>query len=383
MKPLVGILTFQWADNYGGLLQCYALQRYLDERDCDTQVINYWPDHALSNRATSLGLCSVFKQFGIIPKINVRQLTKNILLGRVLSTKVKTENMDRFRNTYVLKHVAGEKVYINRNQLEPDMGKFNVLLCGSDQIWNPNLTGGDFDPCYFLKFDAKHTIKASYAASMGTTFKQEWEQQFGSLIDNLDYISTRESSLADTINNKYGKESIAVMDPVFLLNSTEWNSIIPSDEPSKPYILLYVLQRNSEIVSVANWLSKETELPLHIIGAKNRYVNATYLTGCSIEDFLFQFKHATYILTNSFHGVSFSVIFRKKFLAFLDTQKPTRIMDLLKDLGLFSRIYQGKNKEILFESPDYASAQEKLETKVRLSTKYLDICVSKARKGLQ
>ena len=97
MNPRVGILTFQWADNYGGLLQCYALQRYLDESDCDTQVINYWPAYALSKRATSIGVRSVYNQFNIKPRINLKQLTKNILLGRVSATKTITYNMDMFR----------------------------------------------------------------------------------------------------------------------------------------------------------------------------------------------------------------------------------------------------------------------------------------------
>lgn len=378
MSLKIGILSFQWADNYGGLLQCYALKEYLKQRGNEVIVINYWPRYALVKRATRVGSIQIKKQFGITVTPNAKMLIKNIVLGRYHSSKMVTQKMDNFRKSYI---TESQKFYLNHLDLEQDIYQFDVLICGSDQIWNPNLTGNQFDKAYFLDFNTQNTIKISYAASLGVSLRPEWEREFHSLLCRLQHISTRESSLSQLIQNRYGLNSRTVADPVLLLSEKSWNRLITDKKIKQRYILLYVLQRNSDIVAVANWLSCTTNLPIHVIGAKRRYKNAKYIKECSVEEFLTQFKNAEYILTNSFHGTAFSLIFRKTFMTFLDTNKPARMLDLLTNVGLSERIFRGDNKEIALQKPDYDNASKLLDIMIKDSKDYLSTCILPKRKN--
>ena len=373
MEKKVGVITFQWADNYGGLLQCYALKEYLKKTGCDPTVINYWPRFALIKRGNRLGAASIRKQFGVKVKTRKKQVFKSIALGRLSISREITSKMDQFREQNL---VGNQKVYISYDDVCRDVNQFDLLISGSDQIWNPNLTGGRFDPCYFLDFPNCKSQKVSYAASLGVSLKPEWEKEFGEKLSQFQRISTRESSLAETIQKKYGIVSDSVVDPVLLLKREDWDKLISTPKKKGGYILLYVLQRNNDIVAVANWLSQKKKLPIYVIGAKRKYHKVKYLTGCSIEEYLMYFRDADYVLTNSFHGTAFSLIFQKQFLTFLDTNKPTRLVDLLTGIGLDDRIFQGNNQAEILNELDYDNAERKLQIKVEESRKFLDNSIS-------
>ena len=375
MALRVGILTFQWADNYGGLLQCYALKKYLQKQGHDVAVINYWPRYALNKRATRIGKSAVRKQFGVSGKPNRKQLLKSVLTGRYPYVRQMTQRMDHFRADGLS---IDQHVCLDRFEIEQTIEQFDVLICGSDQIWNPVITGGRFDKAYFLDFASRKPLKIAYAASLGVTLKPEWEQEFRTLLNKIQFISTRESSLAELIQKQFGMSSKAVVDPVFLLDDGDWNQIIPAKENNEHYILVYSLQRNADIVMVANRLSEKTGLPIRVIGTRQKYKNAEYISACFMEDFLALFKNADYILTNSFHGTAFSLIFQKRFLTFLHSKKPARMRDLLTDIGLAERIYCGDNLEIVLQDPDYDCAFAALNAKICASRDFLAASISQA-----
>lgn len=372
MAIKIGILTFQWADNYGGLLQCFALKNYLNNQGYEATVINYWPSYALTGRSTRIGQQAVKKQFGKSVWPNRKQMLKKILLGRYCYEKQITEKDDLFRKKYL---TANQSVCFDGKDIEQIIGVLDVLICGSDQIWNPNLTGGRFDENYFLGFPGSKAIRLSFAASLGVSLNPKWEREFQTLLSGLRYISTRERSLAELIQTKFGLSATAVLDPVFLLEAQDWNQLLPKKKKKEPYILVYSIHRGTEIVSAANWLSEKTNLPLHIIGSRRRYKNARYFLTCSVEEFLHQFKNADYILTNSFHGTAFSLIFQKNFITILESEKPTRMIDLLTDIGLAERIYTDNSREVILEAPDYVHANVILRQKIQESKAFLNTSI--------
>lgn len=377
----IGILTFQWADNYGGLLQCYALKKYLQKRGYEVNIINYWPIYAIKAKCTKVGITAVKKKLGMSAGLNKKQLLKNLFLGRYHEEKKIAEQFDIFRENYLIRNqqacfdILEIDQYIN-------IKKYDVLICGSDQIWNPNLTGGHFDNTYFLGFSNRELVKVAYAASLGVRLKSEWEKEFYELLKEIQYISARERTLTELIETKYGLSCATVVDPVFLIEAGEWDQLKINGSSKNPYILVYSIHRNSELVSIANWLSGITNLPLHIIGIKHKYNKAKYYRACSVEEFLFQFKHADYIITNSFHGTAFSLIFHKKFLTFLDKEKPARMTDLLADLGLSEHIYTGSNKEVILNPLDFSQVNVKLNKKIQESRTYLDSCITTAERRI-
>lgn len=373
MSKSIGIVTFQWADNYGGLLQCYALKEFINRMGQNAKIINYWPQYAIENHCSRIGLISTFKEFKKLVMPNWRYMAKNFILGRSYSTRKGSIRMDRFRNKYLL---DDQVIFYSYSEIESEIKKYDIIISGSDQIWNPNLTGKQFDNVYFLNFQSSILKKVAYAASLGVTLKDEWKQRFFQLVSQYDYVSTRESSLSSLLCRELGIESRAVVDPVFLLDEKTWGEMIPERMDDSHYILLYVLQRDSNIVSIANWLTEQTQLPIRVFGAKRKYRNAKYVPEGDILEFLFQFKNADYILTNSFHGTAFSLIFRRRFLSFLDSQKPTRIKDLLTDVGLNERIFNGHNYSIVLEEPNYEKAMKLLDEKVHQSKDFLYSCIS-------
>ncbi len=369
----IGILTFHWADNYGALLQCYALKEYLAKKGYDVSVINYWPQYALIKRATRIGSAAIKKQFGVDVKPNWKLVFKNIVLGRVLSAKRSTEKMDLFR----IEHIVGnQKKYLTYAELQENINQFEILISGSDQIWNPNITGGTFDKSYFLSFESCASMKVAYAASLGVKFQPEWKNDFKALLSQYHFISAREKSLACLINTECDKLCKSVVDPVFLLEKKDWECLVTKNIIKEHYIFVYVLQRDTRIVSMANWLSQKTKLPIHILGARRPYRKATYIKGGVIEEFINQIKNADYVLTNSFHGTAFSLIFQRRFLAFLDSLKPTRIIDLLTDIGMEKYIYNSNNREVIFDEPDYNQAYNLMNIRIRESEEYIDNCIS-------
>ena len=319
-----------WANNYGGLLQCYALSTYLKDEGYNCEVVNYWPFYALRKRARIFGRQNVIAEFGDAAAKACPTERKKHVATRM---KTKSVHIDAFRKNAI----NLGKVITDERQLKQQLLDYDSLISGSDQIWNPKITGGRFDDAYFLNFEIS-SRKIAYAASTGIPIPENLRVRFLELTSRFDAVSARESSLSSYLR-KNGQNAPCVLDPVFLLPKEKWELIIPNEKTEKKYILVYTLERNSELIKTANSISSEMQLPLIVIGRHDLYQNVLrYAADESVEQFLSLILHAQFVVTNSFHGTAFSILFKKEFLTFPHSSKPTRMIDLLKRVGLENRL---------------------------------------------
>jgi hypothetical protein len=319
----IGIITFHFVDNYGAVLQTLALYQRLSELFVSDSVyiINYCPENMI--KTYSLFRSSVMaKGFALrICKFSFALLKLPFFLKRKYEfSSVRKRNLN-----YMDVH---------------DAGRLDVVVCGSDQIWNPKLTGGRLDSNYFGIINGKNIKTFSYAASDGGNIENESPDRIKNLLDNLSGISMREKSMVARLEkHTMNKEMIVSIDPVFLPDKTYWEKIAKKPK-YRNYILIYRLEANSQVYKDAYQLAKKTgkeiiEITTEFVTAlKNKHKTLT-MTG--IDQFITLFMYADYVLTNSFHGTAFAIVFNKQFCSYHVENGNERIADLLSDLGLSER----------------------------------------------
>lgn len=327
-KLKCGIVTFHSSHNYGSVLQAYAMVKVMQRLGLDAELIDF--RHPRTTDMYEWRLWSPYKNW----KWNLRELVLRGLFG--FGKKREQVFSDFIENVLVKSKRVKDKNDI------PDI--YDVLICGSDQIWNPKASGEN-DPIYYLDFGTT-TCKFSYAASSGSVrFGDSNPTQFKKYLTNLKSIGVREQFMKDYIKEAFGLESTVNPDPTFLLDATEWAQI---EKPYKglpeKYLLVYTIEYAKETVAFAHAVAQHLKLPIVQI-CNDRGVRAFLhkdvdysLMDVAPQQFLWLFHHATFVVTNTFHGNMFSVIFRKKFIHYAIKSNDTRITTLHNVIGLdFSR----------------------------------------------
>lgn len=295
-----GIITFQNANNYGAVLQAFALKNFLDKVDADgtTEVINYESEYLSHLKFQETG----FKNF-IDTYLN---LTKEMWNSQDL-TKL----------------------------------DFDLFITGSDQVFNPILTG--FDDNYFLTFT--NAKKISYSASLGVNAEafSNYREYFKERLSGFDRLSIREETHREFINS-LGFSTEVHVDPSLLLTSDEYLNLLSIDKNSlmHDYILLFTYSTDSKLMDVANMLSLQTGLPIVSIslGCTERYLvnGAVSLNKTDPVTFVTLVAGASLVITESFHGVMFSMVFHRPFLVYVKKRDTSvRLIYTLKKFGLTDR----------------------------------------------
>ena len=352
----IGIITFQDAINYGATLQTYALQKYLLNLGCNCEVINY--------------KCEKFKDD--YKCFNIYNKSFQGIVSAILKTPInmnKKQKFIRFRN----KNIALSKKKFTVDNIVETNRIYQKFITGSDQVWNLSLTGND--KSYFLDFVWDNKERFSYAASMGSVKLSEDEEKVISkelfLYKN---ISVREKDAQKCLERITPKPIIKVLDPVFLLSREQWNQLIQSEKIKYKYILAYILHED-EVYKVAERISKETGVK--IICLQNNLkkpIKANYIFSAGPEEFLALIKNATYVVTDSFHGAAFSIIFRKTCKIVLKkslTNLNGRLNTLVDDFNIKESIVDGKStKQELLSSTCYD--EEKIQNIIIKSKQFLE-----------
>jgi hypothetical protein len=328
----IGIATFQWADNYGAVIQAYALQSYLEKIGNEVHIINYKPSKH------PIGL----KQYlAKTPRAFIYKLEK------VYKKKV----FQSFRTNYLnLSSIIIETL----DDLKTIKDEFNTLIAGSDQVWNPKWLDQEKNlwDLYFLKFAGFHTKKCSYAASFGhaelKTMTIEWQEAIRQNLKNFDCISVREKSGVDIVRQLTGRnDAIHVVDPTFLLRKDDYYKLIGQQKKRKSYLFSYMLHGlNSDSNFLENMVSKELNIKVVKCDANRTSIHKKYILPTPIK-WLGLIREADFIITNSFHAVVFCLIFHKQFIAILIDGElgsmNTRITNLLDEFNLSSRYITARN----------------------------------------
>lgn len=361
----IGILTYHFANNYGAVLQAFALKKYLDNNGHSATIINY--DSELKNST------------------NRRPINKIVSFGwdvfrYLFGYGRKKRGFNCFRKDYlnicepVLKNLESFREYLCKND-------YQCMIVGSDQVWNPYING--HDEAYFLNLPGFSGKRIAYAASFGiSTIPEDYKKQIRDLLKTFNSISVREET-AKNILNDFGICSTVTLDPVFLLND-EWEQLI-NLKPifSQKYILCYSMPGDKlvthKIKLQAKAISKKTGARIIYIGRKeyNYILPNGFDYNCKTPiEFLSLIKFADCIVTNSFHGTAFSLIFKKAFYSVVNNktkgnkQLSSRIVDLLTTLKLDNRIVKVSEQEEIKEDINYDYVE--VSSLVDKSKKWID-----------
>ena len=312
------ILTFQFAENYGALLQAYALKEYLVKKGAEVSFIDYTPDKE-----------KVFYSLNPLSAGNPKAIIKKSLQIKDRSKIHKL--FQNFQRDYL--NVPSGVKYNPKDLTE----RFDCIIVGSDQVWNRHIVE-DMSP-YLLKGMDGNCVKASYAASMSILEPQVMiENGMITELQKFDFISVREESAGEFLQEN-GINAVTVVDPVYLLPGTEWSKLAKRPKaisPDKNYVLLYMLRDDIEYVKNAEKYAADRGLELYYFHPLNRKLNASYaklIRDVDPFEFVWLIEHAEAIFTNSFHATAFSSIFGKCIRYLHKDGLGNRVFDLLKTVN--------------------------------------------------
>jgi hypothetical protein len=358
----IGIITFWWsADNYGQILQCYALQKYLRDAGHDAYLIRYDPRNDYVK--TSFWK-KVLKAFNPIKLFNyVRYKVRKLVIY--------VRKFDSFRKQHIRQ---SEKIYYSYQELMEDPPEADVYIVGSDQVWNPDFIAWENTneqvKAYFLDFGDAEKKRIAYATSFGKEqVAGDYIREITPLLKKFDYVSVREKSGLD-ICRQCGVDAEWVPDPTMLLNVDDYRALYTQESVkmiNKPYCLLYMLDMhcNFSIELIHTW-AKSKKISIIYVTANGRYDKHKKLYA-TIPEWLYLIDHAEYVITNSFHGSVFSLLFQKRFgilsLTGKHNEMNTRFYALFELLGIKERFINHLAKmDVLDEDIDWEKVADVLRS---------------------
>lgn len=366
----IGIFTFHNVPNYGAVLQAYSLKEYL-EKILNREVCII--DFQCQGNDSSFEVKEIENKIENSDDFIIKKWIK-LQLFRMFAKKEYSEKLKKF--------CAFRRKYLNiDSKLDSLKNDYELFVCGSDQIWNLNITNG-FQDYYFGANENQRDVKTiSYAASCGNIEEvYANERQFFQLLGKLYKISVREKSLNNyLVENNI--ESKCTVDPTFLLSKGEYVNNFSLSKNDEKYILVYELQQNKKMRDVASRVARLLNLPVICISGympRSKH-KKNEMFAASPEEFLDLFYNAEYIVTNSFHGLAFSLIFEKNFNVVMPKSRGSRLVDLLKKTGLENRIYHEENMHT--EDINYIEVNELLQEYIEDSKEYLSNIVREINDG--
>ena len=360
MSTKVGIITFHEALNYGAVLQAYALKATCEELGCEAHIVDY-------NYGGIEEKVAPIRKFLASP--NKKSAIPSLLRGMLgyFGSKNREKAFASFRKQYL-----NESPSCNSPADISALG-YDVLIAGSDQIWNCGITMHRYDPVFFMNFDTSAKKVLYGASSEDVPFRNEKEEAFIKALTGLSgTVSIREKKLADYVEALTGKRHPVVLDPT-LMAGREVLDAIPTPEPPKgPYILLYQIDSNPESdISVRNL---EARFGCKVYTMTVPRIGDTYgrKGEAGPEEFLALLKGAKFLVTNSFHGIALSILFEKNFYVYENAGVMSRIDGLLNLIGLTDRKVKMVADIKAKETIDYTPVFNKLNNLRAISRVFLE-----------
>lgn len=349
--------------NHGASLQAYALQRYLVEQGHEVEIIDYKPPYL--NNYYRLSTISN-------PKYD-RFLVRSLYLlaklpGRLLSLKRK-KAFDNFTATHLK---LTTRRYDSNEALKKDCPIAEIYIAGSDQIWNTIFPNGR-DAAFYLDFVPQGTKRASYAASFATEQIVEGYEDFvRGMVSKINCVSVREQTGVQILQELGIEGASQVCDPVFLLDKEEWSEIAPTED-GENYLLIYDSENSPLIKEIAITLAKRLNVKIYSVSpVRVDYADRNYNMSGPIK-FVSLINNAEFIISNSFHGTAFSLIFEKNMCVVKRSEGiNTRMQCLLDGLGMSDRLVGADyNIEDLIKKIDYSKVNEFLKETIVQSKQFL------------
>lgn len=329
----IGIVTFHASFNCGSILQCIALKSVLESKGHDVTVINY------SSKDQQKLYSVLYKKF------TLKNLAKNLLCIRGYQ-KIKSHYAQY--ESYIKNVFSLEGDYLKSSKEISEKGyQFDMLIAGGDQVWNVNCD--DFSTVYFLDFD-NNTYKISYSPSLGATDinNSMYADTYRKLLLKFDALSCREVNGKKWLEKLTGREVELIADPTMLLTMKEWSRKVENHyDFSENFIFYYAFSYSKENNEHIQALAEEHNLKVMVIDAKqwyikglDKYKNFVLYDKTGPEAFLNLMEKAKCVITTSFHGTVFSLLFHKQFVYINNkNHEPTddRTSFLLEQMGMMDR----------------------------------------------
>lgn len=377
----IGIICNYYVRNFGSVLQSYALYKYLINNYDNVRVIKYIPVNDLRNNI----------------KIKIHVATrvfanKKTVLKKLKSIFDKKSQMDfqkiRYKrglgfDNFIKKYITNFDEYRNITELQKHITEYSDIILGSDQLWGLSDMITDYHTLSFVPDTVK---KSAYGTSFGVSSLPKYFKNIAKVfLPRFDYLSARETTGANIIKEITNQSVTEVVDPVLLLNKSDWNEIAGNEKKVQDkYIFSFFLGNNKEHRKTAEKLKHQTGYKIVSIQQLDEYVSgdekyADYVfNDASPSDFLNLIKNAEFVITDSFHATVFSIIFEKQFCTLYryaendKVSKNTRIDSLLNKLALSDRCLHDNNILYMLDKKiDYEEVSVLKNKLVKQSKEYI------------
>lgn len=355
-KLKIGLITSHRIPNHGSYLQAWSLSQYLTEKGYDIEIIDYiYPNQYHLNQVQNNEIKRSIDTSSLIKKIKRYVIDRwfvcnrkrgiEYIIYKLLNLAMKNPNKLYFRELKL-----SQKSYISRKEIQSAKFDYDILLTGSDQIWNPRFTG--FDEVFFLQFGNNEVKRVAYSSSFGViSIKSEYQRQYAKWLKSYSYISTREQSGTEIVKNLINKKATHVLDPVMLFDRVRWSEIITSNKYNKretqPYVVSYCLDYVfSGVIDYADdimqKIAEKEKLECKTLFKTNLPDYKVETFEETIHPFVFvnTLMNAKFALISSFHGLAFCILFHVPFLVIINSKdnKDSRLSDLLATFNLGERV---------------------------------------------
>ena len=323
----IGILTFLGVENCGALLQAYASSNIVKNMQNDVELINLISNNEVQRKSNS----NLKNKAFLARKIYYMFFPKSLKRRKVL--------FDNFRREYL--PIYPQEKRISENELEEICKRYECIICGSDQIWSQDPKLYDRSDAYFVNFNFSGK-RISYAASFGDNldYAEKNKEHILPYIKRFNNVSVREQEAKEFLSNNKISSEVSV-DPTLLINKSQWEKIAVLPNKKEDYILYFSVNSRKYSIDIAKKLAKQTGLKVIELNPHPKSWNSGFIKkyGIGPREFLGYVMNAKYIVTNSFHGTVFSMLFNKPFLAAFDEKngviiKENRKYTLIEKVGL-------------------------------------------------
>ena len=379
----IGLAVCYDTKNFGSQLQVLATIKVLMAMGYKTEIIRY--TKKLTPKTIIQTIPRLFNISFVKSKLKRNdKLKKASVFPNILEyLKIRDRKFIKFAETHFT--CLSPEFFGWENLVNECKTRYDAFICGSDQLWLPNNLGSHF---YTLEFAPDDKPKISYATSFGVSYIPFFQKRNTSkFLNRFSSLSTRETAGASIIKDLTGKNAEVVCDPTMLITSEEWTQIIPDKSIfNEPYIFCYFLGTNENHRKIALELKNKTNLKIITVPFLDNFIDTDIIFGdiqlydIDSADFINLIRHAEYILTDSFHGTVFSILYNKPFMIFNrfgndKNSRNSRIDTICSTLNLNERRYDGS--VIKIENPiDYKDVNNRLrilrESSINFLQKALD-----------
>ncbi len=345
-------------NNYGSLLQAYALQSRLRDFGAEPEILVKLPKQRPSRLMSWLSVLKPVKHYSLIQRIKKRL--------HVRKYAEKNKKLGQFRNSNI-SYINIEDEHLFCKNLSTE----DLFLAGSDQIWSVAL--GPLSKWYTLQWiDKKGLKKYSYAASIGLSeLSEEQISVYKEGLSDLQVISLREKQAVQLLSQVFPATIRQDLDPTLLYDGSFWRKIESPRLVEEPYVFVYMLRPDNNVIKLAKRIAQKKGYKVIYTGLlADHYHGVETVCDAGIPEFLSYIDHAEAVVVNSFHGTVFSVLFEKPFLSVKVASTSSRVESFLEMTGLISQYVEDVNRPYSL-NPNFSAALKILEKEREKSLEYL------------